>query len=454
MGQSDDAIGHEEFTDRRRVRPAMELEGATWRRAARLRRWALRLKAPMSVQRREIVTHSAGRSSALVDGTGAVIAQAGVVIIADYFPPATRAGGPARSIPGVVRAESERSRITVLSRARDHGCDSRFTASELRAADASLPGTSIIRFDGPWQLLSIWRMMRKSLRDSQLMYLNSLLSPLYSIWPVVLMFSRLAPRRRILLAPRGELSLGARAVKPRRKKVALPILKFLLARLDVVWHATSDLEHADIRKFLGSADQPIVVRTNPPPVPRRVSFPSNSAVVVAFVGRMVPLKNFRLLAKAAAQVNFELRVKVAGVLEDEAYWQSCRRVIDKLPNNVKIEVMGHCDHEAVMKLLDGVDAMVLPTHGENFGHAIAEALAVGCPVMVPDTTMWTPLIREGAGWIVDTDDSEILARAMIELSNRNAEDRDRCRTRVSRLYTEWWESISEPKSLFVEALSA
>jgi glycosyltransferase involved in cell wall biosynthesis len=43
---------------------------------------------------------------------------------------------------------------------------------------------------------------------------------------------------------------------------------------------------------------------------------------------------------------------------------------------------------------------LLPSHGENFGLSIAEALASGVPAIVTDTTPWSGLNSTGAGWCV------------------------------------------------------
>jgi glycosyltransferase involved in cell wall biosynthesis len=43
---------------------------------------------------------------------------------------------------------------------------------------------------------------------------------------------------------------------------------------------------------------------------------------------------------------------------------------------------------------------LLPSHGENFGLSIAEALANGVPALVTDTTPWSGLNTTGAGWCV------------------------------------------------------
>jgi glycosyltransferase involved in cell wall biosynthesis len=47
---------------------------------------------------------------------------------------------------------------------------------------------------------------------------------------------------------------------------------------------------------------------------------------------------------------------------------------------------------------------LLPSHGENFGLSIAEALAQGVPALVTDTTPWSGLNLTGSGWCVPWSD--------------------------------------------------
>jgi glycosyltransferase involved in cell wall biosynthesis len=58
------------------------------------------------------------------------------------------------------------------------------------------------------------------------------------------------------------------------------------------------------------------------------------------------------------------------------------------------------------------DFMILPTHNENFGYAILDALAAGCPVLLSDQTPWRDLEAAGAGWTIPLADPERFARTI------------------------------------------
>ena len=49
---------------------------------------------------------------------------------------------------------------------------------------------------------------------------------------------------------------------------------------------------------------------------------------------------------------------------------------------------------------------ILPTLGENYGHAIIEALSVGRPVLISDQTPWKNLSNFNAGWELPLNDKQ------------------------------------------------
>jgi glycosyltransferase involved in cell wall biosynthesis len=52
-------------------------------------------------------------------------------------------------------------------------------------------------------------------------------------------------------------------------------------------------------------------------------------------------------------------------------------------------------------LYNSSDCFVLPTHSENFGIVIAEALATGLPVITTKGTPWAELLTHQCGWWIN-----------------------------------------------------
>ena len=61
--------------------------------------------------------------------------------------------------------------------------------------------------------------------------------------------------------------------------------------------------------------------------------------------------------------------------------------------------------------------MLLPTKHENYGHAIVEAWANGCPVIISKYTPWKGLQAKDLGWDVDIENNENLINAIQEAVN-------------------------------------
>src|SRR5690606_23032086 len=67
-------------------------------------------------------------------------------------------------------------------------------------------------------------------------------------------------------------------------------------------------------------------------------------------------------------------------------------------DSVRVRFMGPVDNQLVFDTLGRYHFFVLPTLGENFGHAIFEALISGKPVLLSDQTPWRGLESIRAGW--------------------------------------------------------
>ena len=66
-----------------------------------------------------------------------------------------------------------------------------------------------------------------------------------------------------------------------------------------------------------------------------------------------------------------------------------------------IEFMGGVYGDDKWDLYKKADLFVLPTHSENFGIVVAEALATGVPVITTKGTPWKELLEYNCGWYID-----------------------------------------------------
>ena len=104
-------------------------------------------------------------------------------------------------------------------------------------------------------------------------------------------------------------------------------------------------------------------------------------------------------------------------------------------------------------LLRSAEVLALPSHSENFGIVVAEALACGLPVLISNrVNIWREIVEDKAGLVAsDTlEGTERLIRNWIELS---ADDRSQMRERARRCFFDRFE-IQQAASALVEVVSS
>lgn len=202
-------------------------------------------------------------------------------------------------------------------------------------------------------------------------------------------------------SPRGTLSDWALGYSRRKKKIFWPLQKQALSRAGLL-HATSMDELSEIRALGFRA--PVAVVANGVDIPNLAPRSVPSGKTLLFLGRLHPKKGIDLLLEAwglIANKHPDWSLQISGPGEKDH--------VTSLVTKAAALGLDRCHFtgpvygEAKAATYRAADLFVLPTHSENFGMAVAEALAHGLPAVVSKGAPWSGLEHEGAGWWVGND---------------------------------------------------
>lgn len=126
--------------------------------------------------------------------------------------------------------------------------------------------------------------------------------------------------------------------------------------------------------------------------------------ILLFLGRIHAKKGCDLLIKAFAEVSGMhpgLHLVIAG--PDQAGWlQELVRLSNTLSIAEKITWTGMMTGEMKWGAYQSAEAFILPSHQENFGIVVAEALSCGKPVLISNkVNIWREIDSDGAGLVDD-----------------------------------------------------
>lgn len=339
-----------------------------------------------------------------------------ILTFADYYLPGFKAGGPIRAISNMVETLAADFQFHIVTRDRDLGDNEPYAGitpdewSPVGAAEVLYLPREKISFMNMLELLQT--------HPYHAIYLNSFFSTL-SIRVLVLRRLGLIPPVPVILAPRGEFSPGALQFKSSRKKSYIALAKSTELCRGVIWQASSDHEAADIRnvwrddtRFAANV-QITSELLSPKAHSLDARTPKQKGILhAAIVLRISSKKNLDGALRLLRGVKGPMTWSVYGPVEDPEYWNLCKRLIAGLPDNVRVTYHGPIDHDEVGKVLAKKDLFFFPTFGENFGHAIIEALEAGCPVLISDQTPWRDLEERGVGWDIPLEKPELFHAAI------------------------------------------
>ena len=215
----------------------------------------------------------------------------------------------------------------------------------------------------------------------------------------------IAARRGIgrVVSTRGMLEPWALKHKMLKKRLAWWLYQRSDLRRARCHHATAEEEAQNVTRL--GLGVPVSVIPNgvdvPDPGPGPGPDKRSDDKCALFLGRIHPKKGLPMLIAAWRRVRPPgWRLQIVGPDEQghRAELESAARAAG-LENTIRFA--GPVDGDMKRSTFFNADLFILPTHSENFGIVVAEALAHGVPVVTTTGAPWSILPKSDCGWWVD-----------------------------------------------------
>lgn len=335
-----------------------------------------------------------------------------------YYLPGYKSGGPTRTIVNMVDRLGDELEFFIITRDRD--LNSEVPYSDIKINEWNHIGKARVFYASPdmFSVQGIASLLRRTPYD--VLYLNSFFCPHSTGIPVLLKWLGCIPKTPVIIAPRGEFSAGALAIKGFKKQNYIAVVKALGLYKDFIWQASSLLETEDIRKNIGEISMVHVAQNllSAHTVDRTNIKRKDGNLRIIFLSRISPKKNLDYLLFVLKKVSVSLELSIYGTLEDINYWNECLSIIEQIPKHISIMYYGEVVPCNIFKVFSEHDLFVFPTRGENFGHVIFEALNSSTPVIISDQTPWQA-DPDGAVEVLPLDNMQLWVDAVEHWANLN-----------------------------------
>lgn len=224
-------------------------------------------------------------------------------------------------------------------------------------------------------------------------------------------------QRPLVVTLHGMLEPWRRRHHRWRKSIAWQLSDRRILQSAAAWIATSKQEAANLRRCAPSrmiAVVPVCL-TVPPWVRDAVGTTpwlgrqENNPRIALFLSRIHPAKGLEMLVKAVARLRpADWRFVVAG---PDAGGQVAALKCATARAGVEgwFDFTGPVYGDDKWRTYQKADLFVLPSYNENFGLAVAEALAAGLPVITTTGTPWVEVVARDCGWICEPNDGGLAA---------------------------------------------
>lgn len=380
-----------------------------------------------------------------------------VLCVTEYFVPGFLGGGPITTLVNMRKQLTGSVVLSIFTRDRDHGSGTRYPGIKANLWTVAPDGPIFYACPGTFGSRGVKQAL--AAENFDVVYFNSYFSRHASILPY-LSIRRTATRPPILIAPRGEFSPGALRFKKLKKRIFLKFAKLLGLYSDVFWHASTEMEAEDILRLFPYAADRVYIAADP--VLAAAAEPTSVEEIkeagrlrIAFISRISPKKNLDGLLRMLAMLPAAIDLDIFGPVEDSAYWRLCQGIIAGLPANIHVRTFGAVSPELVSNTFSNYHLFAFPTHGENFGHVIFEALRGGTPVVISDQTPWRA-DESGAVVVIPLENANEWSNAILKACNLTADQQKQLRIaafRYAQHYADGAASVRQNLDMFESVVS-
>lgn len=238
------------------------------------------------------------------------------------------------------------------------------------------------------------------------------LTAVYSFPTIPTLIAATQYGKPVVWSPRGALQRWQGSSRLRSKAVWEGVCR-LTSPTHIVLHATSEQEAKESAAKLGGIETVIIA--NGVEIPETVEHvDGNGTLRLVYLGRLDPKKGIENLLEACkllvGRARWQWSLTIAGTGELH-YSETVRARIEALGLTGWVKMVGEVTGESKLRLFENADVVVVPSHTENFGMVVAEALAHGVPVIASKRTPWSRIEETRCGlWVQNN--PENLAKAI------------------------------------------
>ena len=260
-----------------------------------------------------------------------------------------------------------------------------------------------------------------------------------------------------IIRPLGTLDPWSMTQKPLRKRLFWQLSGKAMLRGAAAVHYTSEVEKLSTERHLG-LNHGKVISLGIDAHNSNSNGPRFSEPYVLVLSRLHPKKALDVLIEAfqaviKAEKFARWRLVIAGDGPPD-YVSKLKAQVAATSHEDRITFTGWLDDDKKHAVLGGASLLALPSHQENFGLCVMEALSHSVPVLVsPNVNLATEIVSANAGWISAIDKDALATRLVEALSDEDElMKRGRAGKQLSQKYS-WENAATGLISLYTEILN-